>query len=46
MNRGLRQCFPIRRPWSLVKCLVWRLVIFVQIYEHKGCLEEERIGLL
>ncbi|KAG6621632.1 hypothetical protein I3842_Q015800 [Carya illinoinensis] len=46
MNLGVRQCFPVRRPWSLVKCLMWALVIFVQIHEHKGCLEEERIGLL
>ncbi|KAG2696238.1 hypothetical protein I3760_07G048900 [Carya illinoinensis] len=46
MNQGVRQCFPVRRPWSLVKCLMWALVIFVQIHEHKGCLEEERIGLL
>ncbi|XP_041016838.1 receptor-like protein 15 isoform X1 [Juglans microcarpa x Juglans regia] len=46
MNRGVRQCFPVRRPWSLVKCLMWALVIFVQIHEHEGCLEEERIGLL
>ncbi|XP_042987427.1 receptor-like protein 13 isoform X5 [Carya illinoinensis] len=46
MNLGVRQCFSVRRPWSLVKCLMWALVIFVQIHEHKGCLEEERIGLL
>ncbi|XP_042987248.1 receptor-like protein 13 isoform X2 [Carya illinoinensis] len=46
MNLSVRQCFPVRRPWSLVKCLMWALVIFVQIHEHKGCLEEERIGLL
>ncbi|XP_041016837.1 receptor-like protein 13 [Juglans microcarpa x Juglans regia] len=46
MNPGLRQCFPIRRPWSLVKFLMWGLVMFVQFSEYKGCLEEERIGLL
>ncbi|KAG2696662.1 hypothetical protein I3760_07G069200 [Carya illinoinensis] len=46
MNRGVWQCFPVRRPWSLVKCLMWALVIFVQIHEHNGCLEEERVGLL
>ena len=32
--------------WSLVKSLLWALVLFVQIHEHKGCIEEERIGLL
>ncbi|KAF5454368.1 hypothetical protein F2P56_024040 [Juglans regia] len=46
MDPGLRQCFPNRRPWPLVKCLMWGLVMFVQFSEHKGCLEEERIGLL
>ncbi|KAG6703162.1 hypothetical protein I3842_07G071300 [Carya illinoinensis] len=25
---------------------MWALVIFVQIHEHNGCLEEERVGLL
>ncbi|KAF5464162.1 hypothetical protein F2P56_014258 [Juglans regia] len=29
-----------------MKALLWVLVVFVQIREHKGCLEEERIGLL
>ncbi|XP_041021879.1 receptor like protein 21-like [Juglans microcarpa x Juglans regia] len=29
-----------------MKALLWVLVIFIQIGENKGCLEEERIGLL
>ena len=32
--------------WPLVKSLLWALVLFVQINGHKGCIEEERIGLL
>ena len=32
--------------WPLVKSLLWALVLFVQIHGHKGCIEEERIGLL
>ena len=32
--------------WPLVKSLLWALVLFVQIHEHRGCIEEERIGLL
>ena len=32
--------------WLLVKSLLWVLVLLVQIHEHRGCLEEERMGLL
>ncbi|XP_065616759.1 receptor-like protein 15 [Quercus suber] len=32
--------------WSLVKYLLWALLLIVQIHEHRACLEEKRIGLL
>ena len=32
--------------WPLEKALLWALVLFVQIHEHRGCIEDERIGLL
>ncbi|KAL4625747.1 hypothetical protein ACB092_05G047200 [Castanea dentata] len=32
--------------WSLVKSLLWSLLLFVQIHEHRACIEEERMGLL
>nr|XP_023908206.1 LRR receptor-like serine/threonine-protein kinase FLS2 [Quercus suber] len=32
--------------WSLVKYLLWALLLIVQIHEHGACLEEERMGLL
>ena len=32
--------------WPLEKALLWALVLFVQIHEHRGCIEEERINLL
>ena len=32
--------------WPLVKSFLWALVLFVQIHGHRGCIEEERIGLL
>ena len=27
--------------WPLVKSLLWALVLFVQIHEHRGYIEEE-----
>nr|POF04999.1 lrr receptor-like serine/threonine-protein kinase gso1 [Quercus suber] len=32
--------------WPLVKALLWSLLLFVQIHEHRACIEEERMGLL
>ncbi|XP_050285639.1 receptor-like protein 15 [Quercus robur] len=32
--------------WPLVKSLLWALLLFVQIYEHRACIEEERVSLL
>ena len=32
--------------WPLVKTLLCALLLFVQIHEHRGCIEEERTGLL
>nr|POE69300.1 hypothetical protein CFP56_42876 [Quercus suber] len=32
--------------WSLVKYLLWALLLIVQIHEHGACLEEERMCLL
>ena len=32
--------------WSLVKCLLWGLIVLVHLHGHKGCLEEERRSLL
>lgn len=32
--------------WPLVKSFLWALVLFVQIHGHRGCIEEERVGLL
>ena len=32
--------------WPLVKSLLWALLVFVQIHEHRACIEEERTGLL
>ncbi|XP_030968106.1 receptor-like protein 56 isoform X1 [Quercus lobata] len=32
--------------WPLVKFLLWGLLLFVQIHEHKACIEDERMGLL
>ena len=32
--------------WPLVKSLLWALLLFVQIHEHRACIEEERTGLL
>ena len=26
--------------------LLWALLLFVQIHEHRGCIEEERMGLI
>uniref|UniRef100_A0A7N2LNF8 Leucine-rich repeat-containing N-terminal plant-type domain-containing protein n=2 Tax=Quercus lobata TaxID=97700 RepID=A0A7N2LNF8_QUELO len=32
--------------WHLVKSLLWALLLFVQIHEHRACIEEERMSLL
>nr|XP_023926886.1 receptor-like protein 9DC3 [Quercus suber] len=32
--------------WSLVKNLLWGLTVLVQLHGHRGCFEEERMGLL
>nr|POF04396.1 lrr receptor-like serine/threonine-protein kinase gso1 [Quercus suber] len=32
--------------WPLVKSLLWSLLLFVQIHEHRACIEEERTALL
>jgi hypothetical protein len=32
--------------WPLAKCLLWGLILVVQLHGHTGCLEEERMGLL
>ena len=29
-----------------MKSLLWALLLFVQIYEHRACIEEERVSLL
>nr|POE70885.1 putative inactive leucine-rich repeat receptor kinase xiao [Quercus suber] len=31
---------------SLVKFLLWTSLLFIQIHEYRGCVEEERVGLL
>ncbi|XP_075666070.1 receptor-like protein 14 [Castanea sativa] len=31
---------------SLVKCLLWGLIVLVHLHGHRGCFEEERKGLL
>ncbi|KAM4113351.1 hypothetical protein ACJW30_05G214200 [Castanea mollissima] len=31
---------------SLVKCLLWGLIVLVHLHGHRGCFEEERISLL
>ena len=30
----------------LVKCLLWGLIVLIQIHGHRGCFEEERMGLI
>ena len=32
--------------WPLVKSLLWALLLFVQIQEHRACIEEEGTSLL
>lgn len=32
--------------WPLVKCLLWALLLLAHIHEHRGCIKEERTGLL
>ncbi|GMY34568.1 receptor like protein 21-like [Fagus crenata] len=44
MNQGVSQYFSME--WPLVKTLLCALLLFVQIHEHRGCIEEERTGLL
>ena len=29
-----------------MKSLLWTLLLFVQIHEHRGCIEEERMGFI
>ena len=29
-----------------MKSLLWALLLFAQIHEHSGCIEEERMGLI
>ncbi|KAF3964507.1 hypothetical protein CMV_011218 [Castanea mollissima] len=31
---------------SLVKSLLWTSLLFIQIHEYRGCVEQERVGLL
>nr|POE48618.1 hypothetical protein CFP56_75469 [Quercus suber] len=31
---------------SLVKCLLWGLIVLVHLHGYRGCFEEERMGLL
>ena len=42
--KGVSQNFSM--GWPLVKSLLWALLLFVQIHEHRACIEEERTGLL
>ncbi|XP_030968997.1 receptor-like protein 56 isoform X3 [Quercus lobata] len=44
MKEGVSQNFSM--VWPLVKSLLWALLLFVQIHEHRACIEEERTGLL
>ena len=44
MKEGVSQNFSM--GWPLVKSLLWSLLLFVQIHEHRACIEEERTGLL
>ncbi len=32
--------------WPLVKSLLWALLLLIQIHEHRGCIGEERMGLI
>ena len=32
--------------WSLVKSLLWGLIVVVQLHVHRGCFVEERMSLL
>lgn len=43
MKIGVSQSF-FSMGWSLVKCLLWALLLIVQIHEHRACLEEERMS--
>ena len=44
MKVGVSQNFSM--GWPLVKSLLWALLLFVQIHEHRACIEEERMSLL
>ena len=44
MKVGVSQNFSM--GWPLVKSLLWALLLFVQIHEHRACIEEERVSLL
>ena len=44
MKESVSQNFSM--GWLLVKSLLWALLLFVQIHEHRACIEEERTGLL
>ena len=44
MKVGVSQNFSM--GWPLVKSLLWALLLFVQIQEHRACIEEEGTSLL
>ena len=45
MKLGVAQSY-LSMEWPLVKFLLWALLLFVQIHEHRACIEDERMGLL
>ena len=45
MKLGVSQTY-LSMEWPSMKILLWALLIFVQIHEHKACIEDERMGLL
>ena len=45
MKLGVSQSY-LSMEWPLVKFLLWALLLFVQIHEHRACIEVERKGLL
>ena len=45
MKLGVSQSY-LSVEWPLVKFLLWALLLFVQIHEHRACIEDERMGLL
>ncbi|XP_050285634.1 receptor-like protein 9a [Quercus robur] len=44
MKVGVSQNFSM--GWPLVKSLLWALLLFAQIHEHRACIEEEGTSLL